>query len=408
MDGSNFEIRPANDDEMKQFGAVGNYVFANNRLPNEDEPPPPLMSQWSLAAFHGDRVVATSGGYPFRMRFNGKAIATDGVTAVGTYPGYRRRGLVRQMISGLIHRAHENEVPTSILWASMGAIYQRFGYGLASTQVSYRLRPEYMQFQFGEPAEGHTRLLDKDGALDHCKFVYRMFGSGRTLLLHRAEVLWDIMFRRAEDQHTHVAVHFTDDEQPDAYCLYQTKWTDGDAPGPNQVLNVLDFAWVDMNGYRGMWEYLASHDLVKRIDWWNAPEDDPAPEMMLEPRMLERRTGDGIWLRVNDVDATLAGRGYDMPGEATVRVREDDICPWNVGSYRISTSGEETEVEKLSGSPNVDLDVTVNGLASLVSGHSSATTLHRIGRVEASNPNKLPELDSLFSTRHRPTCANGF
>ena len=38
MDGSNFEIRPASKDEMEQFIAVGNYVFANNRLPSDDEP----------------------------------------------------------------------------------------------------------------------------------------------------------------------------------------------------------------------------------------------------------------------------------------------------------------------------------------------------------------------------------
>lgn len=407
MTSSNFEIRPATVEEMSAFMALGKYAFADNAAPDATSDPSPLLPEWTLAAFAGDHVVASAGGFPFKMRFNGRAVAADGVTAVSTDPGYRRQGAVRALIEGLIHRARDNAMPVSILWASMGAIYQRFGYGLASTMVEYNIEPRYVQFQFGEPASGYVRLLDKDAALPLCKTIYRTYCSDRTLLLHRADVLWDIMFRRNEEQNVHAAVYFDQADQPKAYALYQAKWGDSDSD-EGQILGVSDLAWCDIEGYRGIWEFLASHDLASRIRWWRAPEDDPAPGMLLEPRRLHRRTGDAVWLRVNDVAAALAARGYDLPGEVVLRVTEDDLCPWNVGTYHLLATGEDTAIERVADTTAVDLDISINGLASLLSGHASASQLHRIGRAHVSHVDRLPLLDALFSTRYRPLCSNMF
>ena len=405
MAGKNFEIRPINPDEFAAYQAIGNYAFADNTAEDKRQPPP-MEPEWTLAGFDGDKLVASSGAFPFKMRFNGNAVAADGVTMVATNPGYRRQGLVREMMTRLLERSRENDVPISILWASMGAIYQRFGYGLASTDVVYEVDPRYVQFQLGASPKGQVRLLEKDDALDHCKAVYRAFSAERTLLLHRAPVLWDILFRREQDQYRYAAVYFDDKGEPRGYAVYATKWLEGREVTDAQLMEILDFAWADMDGYRGVWEYMAAHDLVSKIRWWRVPEDDPAPGMFLEPRMLRRRTGDGIWLRVVDVEAALAARNYDVPGEVTLRLAEDDLCPWNVGTYRVSTTGEATEVERTDA--NADLEVTPNGLASLISGHSSASYLHRIGRLRAEDVKALPVYDSVFATRYKPNCTNGF
>lgn len=407
MASSNFEIRPATAEEMSAFQALGNYAFAANTDPDASAEPSALTPEWTLAAFDGANVVASSGGFPFKMRFNGCTVTADGVTAVSTDPGYRRRGAVRALITALMHRARDNGAPVSILWASMGAIYQRFGYGLASTMVDYSIEPRYVQFQFGASSPGYVRLFEKSAALPHCKAIYRMYCAERTLLLHRGDVFWDIMFRRSDDQNVHAAVYFDSEDQPKAYALYQLKWDASIDSDERQIIGVSDFAWCDIESYRGIWEYLASHDLAGSIRWWRAPDDDPAPEMLLEPRRLHRRTGDAIWLRVNEVETALGARGYDLPGEVVIRIAEDDLCPWNVGTYRLATTGEVTEVERVSGS-TADLDISINGLASMLSGHTSPSQLHRIGRAHAYDEARLPALDALFATRYRPLCSNMF
>ena len=413
-----FEFRPVTEDELKEFRRVGQYVFADTsepaeeRRPGDNEPPEEaaeelhvtLRPEWTLAAFHKGKIVASSGSFPFRMRMNGRGVDADGVTAVGTYPGFRRRGLVRRLITDLLHRAHDNGQPAAILWASMGAIYQRFGYGRGSTQARYRFDPRHFAFQFGERADGYTRLLDREAARPVVADIYRRFIDERNLMLHRSDVMWDIALPKKRTPWC--AVHFNADDEPVGYVTYSAA---GMSPtfGPSQEFTLQDFVWLDMTGYRGLWEFLVGHDLVGRILWWRASEDDPAPELLLEPRLLERTTYDGIWLRVVDARALLEQRGYDTPGGATIEITSDPECPWNEGVWRIESDGQESEARSASGQVP-DLRTDPRGLASLVSGHTTASELTRYGRMEVDDAKKLPQLDALFATRHRPACMNDF
>lgn len=412
MDG--FEFRPVTEDELKEFRRVGRYVFAFTPPAEREEPQPgdnepvaddedDLRPEWTLAAFHRGRIVASSGGYPFRMQMNGCPVDADGVTAVGTYPGFRRRGLVRRLVTDLLHRAHDNGQPASILWASMGAIYQRFGYGRGSTQARYRFDPRTFAFQFGDGAEGYTRLLDAEAARPFAEEVYRRFISERNLLLHRDEAMWKGLLPKKRPPWC--AVHFDADEEPVGYALYRTAGGEGEF-GPNQDITVEDFAWLDMNGCRGLWEYLVGHDLARRVVWWGAPEDDPAPELLLEPRLLERTTYDGIWLRVVDARAMLEQRGYDHAGSVAIEVVDDPECPWNEGVWRLETDASQSEARRAAGEGDVRMGP--HGLASLLSGHSSLSHLVRCGRATIADRRRAAELDALFATRHRPACMDDF
>ena len=408
-----FEFRAATAEELPELRRLGAYVFAEEAENEADDEEQPLRPEWTHVAFHRGRLVASSGGFPFKLRLNGRGAFADGVTAVGTDPGFRRRGLVRRLIEDRLRLAHEREQPVAILWASMGAIYQRFGYGLASTQVEYAFDPRFAAFQFGPAPGGYTRRLPAEKAVPIISALYRAFIEPRNLLLHRAPILWQLPFRRPEGSRTpptHCAVHYDDADEPDGYLLYRTqalKPPSGD-PVPDQELVVLDFAWRDMNGYRGLWEFVRGHDLVGRVSAALMPEDDPAPSLLLEPRVLNRRTSDGIWLRVVDAAAALAARGYDIAGEATLAIAEDPQCPWNVGSYQLATDGVQAEATRRTAGGTAEINVTPAALASLLAGHAPLSQLVRVGRASVRDEQRLPALDALFSTRYRPHCMNGF
>ena len=403
-----FEFRPVAAEEMPQLRRLGAYVFAGTEEDAENET---LQPEWTHAAFHRGQLVATSAGYPFKLRMNGRGVMADGVTAVGTDPGFRRRGLVRRLIGDLLARARDNHQPVSILWASMGAIYQRFGYGLATTQVEYAFDPRFAAFQFGDAAAGYTRMLAQDDAVPIISTLYREFIEPRNLLLHRAPILWELPFRTGSAPNarkTHCAVHYDAADRPDGYLLYtigEKSAPSGD-PGPDQEMTLTDFVWRDMNAYRGLWEFVRSHDLVGNVATAFVAEDDPALALLLEPRILQRRTSDGIWLRVVDAAAALAERGYDMPGETTLAVAEDALCPWNTGTYRLTTDAQQAEAERTNAAAEITL--VPQGLASLLAGHTPLSQLVRVGRAEVRDQRRLPMLDALFATRYRPHCMNGF
>ncbi len=121
-------------------------------------------------------------------------------------------------------------------------------------------------------------------------------------MLHRTPIYWDLMLRRQNDQHSYIAVYFDENDAPAGYCLYRTRWQAPESPEPSHRIDVFDFSWLNVEAYRGLWEYLAGHDLSSRICMEFVPEDDPAPNMLLEPRMLSRKTWDGVWLRVVNVE----------------------------------------------------------------------------------------------------------
>ena len=406
MAGANIEIRSARADEMQDMMQVVGYAFANNDISQEE--PPPVTPEQTLCAFDGERIVATSGAFDFQMQMNGRPVAADGVTLVTCDPGYRRRGLVRQLMESLLQRAKERQVPLAVLWASMGAIYQRFGYGLATTQVTYEVPLRFIEFQFGERPSGSVRRLEREEAMPHLESIYHAYAEPANGLLQRGKIFWDLMLKRSEGQNVWIAVYFDAAGEARGYCLYKTRFDVELFPESPQIMDVFDFVWLDMAAYRGLWSFLGSHDLVDRIRFDYVAEDDPAPNLFLEPRRLRRKTHDGVWMRVVDAADALRGRGYDLPGEAVIEVTDDQLCPWNNGCYRLTVAGESAEVAKLAGSITPDVTVKPEGLSSLLAGHTRASDLARMARAVIADEGRSAALDALFATRRRPHCPNMF
>ena len=87
---------------------------------------------------------------------------------------------------------------------------------------------------------------------------------------------------------------------------------------------------------------------------------------------------------------------------------EDELCPWNNGCYRLTTSDDVTDVEKLSGPASPDLAIRSEGLSSLITGHTRASDLAGMGRAAIPDEGRAAVLDALFATRRRPHTPNMF
>jgi len=400
-----FEFRSATAEEMNQFHRIASYVFANP--PTGEDPPSRLDPDWSHCAFKDGKMAAISGTYPFLVPLNGKIAKVHGVTAVGTEPAFRRMGLIRRLTTDLLHRGKEEGQVASMLLASMGAIYQRFGYGLGSRAMSYEFDPREAEFQFSVTVKGYMRRMKKEDALPMVRGIFETYAKDRNLLALRHDVVWEDYFSDVEKDKSYCAVHFDGHGNPDGYCFYTTRWSQGRNAGPPQDLTISDLAYTSMDGYRGLWQYIRSHDLVGRVFWGNVPEDDPACGILLEPRCLHARLSDSLWFRVIDVADILAARHYDVDGDIVIGVEGDDLCDWNNGAYALHARNGEGEVTSAKGK-EPDIVCSINGLASLATGFADMEWLARIGRIRISNTSKLEHDDRLFKTRYRPSLSFGF
>ncbi len=402
------EIRPCRDrEELADYGKIVSYVFASTE--GMEEELASTQPEWTTCAFVDGRMATTLGAFPFTVRLNGAPVPMGGVTAVGTLPEFRRQGLLRQVMRQAFETMRERGQNYAILLASMGAIYQRFGYGLGCSYTRYTFDPRLAAFETPLEAPGRITMMTPEEAFPTIKQLYIRWATPRNLALHRSTVLWQIdrLRPRKKGEPVYVAVYRDADGEPQGYAVYHTYEDHADSPGPDQTLNVSDFVTLTMEAYRALWEYIRSHDLVAKVRMAGCiGEDDPAPDLLLEPRMLNRYVGDHIWMRVVDVERGLPRRPYGVRGELTFAVPADDLCPWNVGTYLLETDGMTTSVTRTTREP--ELVIPVNTLASLVAGYRPATHFARIGRLEARDPGALARADALFRTEYVPHCPNSF
>lgn len=402
---SSFEYRAVSNEEMDDYIDLVKYVFADNSQNSRDVNL--FNPKRTTAAFHKGQLAAALIGFPMVMRLNGKYAFVDGLTKGGTLPEFRRRGLMRGLITRRIQQTHQHEYQCALIhWASMAAAFQRYGYGMGSTQAYLKFDPAKAELDVPQNDAGYVRFAKKEEGQPIVRSLYQQFTEKRSLDLVREDSMWHGLFSDASP--LRCAIYFNANNHPEGFISYQLARIDR-APtteAPMQKLDVWDFIYLNIDAYSALWEFIRSHDLVSEVNM-SVPLDDPAFHLAQEPRDLGMRVADGIWLRAVDVDQFLTCRRYSMPGTVVLEIKEDKECPWNIRKYQMETDGNKTvEVQQTRRTPQ--FQITPNGLASLVCGNASLSLLQRIGRATVNDPDELGALDAMFATDHKPFCRNVF
>ena len=119
-----------------------------------------------IGAKDGDRWVAGASAFSMRLTVPGGMVRAAGISDVGVAPTHRRRGILTGMMRWLLDQAAERGEPVSILHASEGAIYPRFGFGLATLQGSFEA--DRSAFAFRQPAGSRSAGCGSSRATRRC------------------------------------------------------------------------------------------------------------------------------------------------------------------------------------------------------------------------------------------------
>ena len=402
------EIRPASAEEMGEMGILGGYVYGgsfgdgpDNVIATEN------LAEWTLCAFVDGKLASSFSNIPFTMRANGNAVKLAGVSTIGTQPEYRRQGLVRRIHTQAFTDMRDAGQAVAALWASQAAIYQRYGYAMTTVMRHYSVDTPDLLFHDGDTGTGRVARVDLETGYDIVKGIYIAFIADRTCFLHRAKALWlqNALEPVEADGPIWTAVCYDADNVPQGYVIYTLRADKVDHPARGQELVIRDLAWLTPDAYRSLWRFIASHDLVGRVRWRNAPADDPAPEYFMEPRLLNAEDREGAWFRIIDAANALAERGYDMEAELTLGIADDRLTPWNDGAWRLETGADGARVRPSNEPP--DIQLSSKALASLYTGFRSATELANWGLLEGDRA-AIATADALFRTRHAPHTPDHF
>jgi predicted acetyltransferase len=357
-----------------------------------------------LLAVDGALPVGSAAAYPLELTAPGGTLAAGGVTWVGVAPSHRRRGIMAQMMRRQLDDLHERGDPLAILWASESSIYGRFGYGMAAPMLT--LDAERARFAFREDSgpSGSARLVERDEA---AKLFPPLHEERRRItpgMFARDDTWWSTSqladperWRQGAGPKFFAIVEM--DGTPAGYAIYRMKehWDRGI---PRAELRISDACAVSTEAVRALWHYLFGIDLVARVKQFMFDPNSELPLIVKDPRSLQLAVGDGLWLRLVDVEAALRGRSYADADEVVIEVR-DDVCGWNAGRYRVGSDVERTKEE-----PDLELDV-----ADLACAYLGAFDFHRLaraGRVREMSRGALERASLLFRSERIAYCPEEF
>jgi predicted acetyltransferase len=401
-------LRSITSDEVSRFREAFALVFG---FESGDDDVLDSFAGWierdrTIAGFDGDALVATGGALSFRLVVpGGETIPAAGLTVVSVTPTHRRQGLLRRIMGRHFDDAEERGEPVSILYASESSIYGRFGYGAATQAASLSIRRAHAALRSDLPTpEGTFRIVGDEGARGDVEDVFARSVAGVAGSVLRRPADWDRFFFDPpmwRDGATPFRLALYErGGKPCGYVKYRQKsgWNE---QGPDATVVVSEIQAVDGEAYAALWRFLLSIDLASRLEASGRPSDDPIVHLLADPRRLERKVGDSLWLRLLDVPRALSARRYRVAGSLVIRV--DDASRPNAGGiFRLEGGPDGAECAPADDDP--DLRLSTADLASAYLGAGRLRALAWLGRVEG-DAEAVRLADDMFTTSRDPHCS---
>jgi predicted acetyltransferase len=402
------EVRAIAESELPDYGRSLGRAF-NEDFTSEDWEVERTVMEFdrTLAAFDGTDMVGTTGAFPLVLTIPGGSLPMAGVTQVSVLPTHRRRGVLTQMMRTQLDDVRDRGELVAGLWASESSIYGRFGYGIATLCAAVEIERSRTAFAHSRQPSGRVWLAEKDAALEHLPQVYDRATAEWPGTLARPANWWrritaDLEHWRDGATRLYYALHDSG-EGVDGYVLYRVKqdWGSGFGSG---VVKVREVMATSLAAYADLWQYCFGIDLIAKIEAWPRPLDDPLQYLLAEPRRLNMRVADAMWVRLVDVPAALAARRYAAPGAIVLDVR-DAFCPWNEGRYELDAGTDGATCRPTTRDADLTLDAADLGGTYL--GGVRFGALARGGRVEG-DAAALTLADAMFGWDRPPFCPNVF
>jgi predicted acetyltransferase len=357
------------------------------------------------AAFDGRKAVGGAGAFPFELSVPGGTARCAGVTVVGVYPTYRRRGILSSMMRAQLEDVHEREEPLALLWASDERIYGRYGYGLASFVGEVEVPRQHGGFAKPFVSGGTVRYVEPDDVPAIFDPVWEHVRRARPGMFRRTKDWWEsrVVLDTPQRRGSAGPKRFVVAEIAGAvegYAVYRhdPNFAGGFGTGKVAAIEVLA---TTLAAERELWRYLLDMEWTAKVAARLLPLDHPLFWILAQPREMRMRVGDGLWARLVDLGAALGARSYSAQGPIVFQV-VDELCAWNAGRWKL----EGGQARKTRAEADLACDVTA--LGSVYLGGVTFAQLLRGGRLEELRPGAVARADAIFRTDVEPWCPEIF
>ena len=393
------DVRPVGTDDQawNRLASVNSASFYEDppeRVPEHDGGVMELDR--AVVAYDGDDGVGSAAAYSLNLSVPGGFLPTAGVTWVGVLPTHRRRGVMTALLRKVHDSVHDaGQEPLLALWASQGAIYQRFGYGVAAHSYLVHV-PHTLTLAHASESSAQVEYLTPTDDRTRTTAIYRAASEQRPGMPEVTPAWHERNVADPKDQRggksslrTYIASENGEDAGY-ARVRFQHDWSTGSSNG---IVHIEEMVYRSSAAANALYRMLLSAELMSSTRIWNLALDDPLLTWLDEPKRLDLHRRDQLYLRLTSVE-TLTMRAYTRPFDVVIEV-VDAFHPWNDGVWQLSSTGAQTQCSRTTKAPDVSVDVSV--LAATFLGSTRWGTLALAGQVTEHTPGSVALLDTAFS-----------
>ncbi|MFZ3577816.1 GNAT family N-acetyltransferase [Virgibacillus sp. DJP39] len=301
---------------------------------------------------------------PLSCYINGKAFEMGGISAVATWPEYRRKGNVKNLLLHALKHMKEHGQTVSFLHPFSFSFYRKYGWELAFVEQSYEIPLDKLKRDW--EGNGYVRRVHNEAPVLHT--IYTEYAKQFNGPLVRDEKWWE---QRVFNEKYNSAVAYDNQDQPEAYIIYNVK---------ENVVNVEEMAYQSINGLKLLLQFIANHDSMADKVKMIVPENDNLALLLNEPKFDQKKTP-YFMARIVDVPEFLKQYSFHIDGvESLVLHVEDAFLPENTGTYQLTQHGKETVVTVMQTSDNLDgINCSIQQLSSILLGYKRPLEYYHLG-----------------------------
>jgi len=327
---------------------------------------------YTFGAFDGTKLAAGMWYNPFDMRVGEGYVPMAGVSAVATWPEYRKLGLARKLMSESQSHMRKTGCPTSVLIPFKFSFYEQMGYAQALDAQVCEFYPQWIKdfpdegYQIKEITTRHWREMEK---------VHLAFGSRYNGTIKRDMYYWQKVCLRRESGANRKGYMVYRGATPCGQLVLSMKEP---RDFKTSEMTVFFLGWTEPPAARAIFRFLRSHrDQMKNVKMF-LPPDIRVHQFFEQPR-ITRNVEPKMMFKLVDAASAIQMRSYPhtLSGVLYMELAGDETAPWNSGTFELTVLGGKARWRKRkAASKSTDVvRISIQALSQLYLGYYSVEEL---------------------------------
>ncbi|MFC7784501.1 MULTISPECIES: enhanced intracellular survival protein Eis [unclassified Rossellomorea] len=356
-------ITKLNYDQFEESLQLSEYAF-QYAVPSEDRERrfQQTKEHTVYGIYEEEKLAAKLHLIPLEIQMGKQVYPMGGIAGVATYPEFRRRGHIRQLMNHSLLMMKEEGKVISMLHPFYIDFYRKFGWEVFT--FFHKVQLEKKDLVPLKPHNGHIKRFTKDTYPNELEVVYNRYAEDYNGMLVRSENWW----RERSITDLWIAIYYNEQGDATGYLTYEVK---------KEKIKVEEFIPLTSDARIGLWNFICQHDsMVKEAELILNPCEalpymlkDPAVKMEKYPYFMARIVDVENFLKKHVKEINFS---YQLSLSIT-----DSTAAWNNNTFIVNKN------EVLAGGKVEDpISMDINTFSGLAFGVHTPQALIQMGKLQ--------------------------